>query len=72
MSNQLFTTVSIEQQETIIGGGGNINNANAVAIGNNNLVAISNNITNIKIIYMIFNFFVYPRSQSRKHRRCKL
>ena len=72
MSNPLFTTVSIEQQETIIGGGGNINNANAVAIGNNNLVAISNNITNIKIIDMIFNFFIYPPSQSRKHRRSKL
>ncbi|MDK2411745.1 hypothetical protein QHH11_23755 [Aphanizomenon sp. PH219] len=72
MSNPLFTTVSIEQQETIIGGGGNISDTNAVAIGNNNVVAISNNITNTTIIYMIFNFFVYPRSQSRKHRRCKL
>jgi hypothetical protein len=30
MSNPLFTTVSIEQQETIIGGGGNINNARSV------------------------------------------
>ncbi|OBQ15571.1 hypothetical protein [Anabaena sp. AL93] len=69
MSNLLLTTVPIEQQETIIGGGGsgvNISDINALGIGENNVV-----FNNITIINMIFNFFIYPLSQNRKHRRCK-
>ena len=71
MSNLLFTTVPIEQQETIIGGVADVNlgDLNKInAQGKNNIIAIQNNIT---VINMIFNFFIYPRSQNRKHRRCK-
>ncbi len=69
MSNLLFTTVPIEQQETIIGGVadvniGDLNNINAQ--GKNNIIAIQNNIT---VINMIFNFFIYPSASRRKHHR---
>lgn len=69
MSNLLFTTVPIEQQETIIGGVADVNlgDLNKInAQGKNNIIAIQNNIT---VINMIFNFFIFPRSQSKKHRR---
>ncbi|MBO1064964.1 MULTISPECIES: hypothetical protein [Nostocales] len=71
MSNLLFTTLPIEQQETIIGGVADVNlgDLNKInAQGKNNIIAIQNNIT---VINMIFNFFIYPPFQNRKYRRCK-
>ena len=68
MSNSLFTRVPIDQQETIIGGVADIIIGNINTQGNNNVIAMSNNIT---IINMIFNFFIYPRPRSRKRGHCK-
>jgi hypothetical protein len=66
MSNLLFTTVPIEQQETIIGGLADVNIGDIKALQNN--VQIYNQIT---IINIMFNFFIYPRCQNRKSRRRK-
>ncbi|MTJ52890.1 hypothetical protein FJR38_09620 [Anabaena sp. UHCC 0253] len=68
MSNVLFSNVPIEQQETIIGGVGDVNIGDINTQGKNNVVTTINNIT---IINMMFNFFLYPRSPNRKNRRCK-
>jgi hypothetical protein len=71
MSNPLFTTVSIAEQQTIIGGASrrNLNLLNNIKVqGRNNVVVVVNNIT---IINMIFNFFIYPPRRRRKRCSCK-
>ncbi|MBE9260069.1 hypothetical protein [Dolichospermum sp. LEGE 00246] len=66
MSNLLFATVPIEQQETIIGGVKDISDINALAIGEGNKV--SNNIT---ILSYTYNFFFFRPSFGKKNRRSK-